>query len=77
MRVDCKEALQRAYLFLDGEVLSETERHDIEIHLQECTPCLEHYGLEEELFALVARLRAANPCPDGLKSRIASLLQQA
>ncbi|MDP9067219.1 MAG: zf-HC2 domain-containing protein [Actinomycetota bacterium] len=73
----CRETLQRAYLFLDGEVLSETERFDIQVHLEECTPCLERYGLEQELFSLMARLRTANPCPDGLKTRIATLLEQA
>ncbi len=77
MREICRETLQRAYLFLDGEVLSETERTDIRVHLEECTPCLERYGLEEELVTLIARLRQANPCPDRLKSRIAGLLEQA
>ena len=71
----CKEYLARAYLFLDGEVLSEAERSDIEMHLEECSPCLARYGLEQDLVVLMARLRGASPCPDQLKHRIASLLE--
>jgi mycothiol system anti-sigma-R factor len=73
----CREYLQRAYLFLDGEVLSETERVDIRVHLEECSPCLERYGLEEDLVKLIHRLRNSCTCPDGLKTRIAGLLEDA
>ena len=77
MKETCREYLQRAYLFLDGEILSESERTEIRVHLEECSPCLERYGLEEELVTIIARLRHASPCPDRLKSRITSLLEQA
>lgn len=77
MKESCRETLQRAYLFLDGEILSEPERTEIQVHLKECSPCLERYGLEEELFAVIARLRYASPCPAALKSRIAGLLEEA
>ena len=77
MKEVCREYLQRAYLFLDGEILSESERTDIQVHLEECSPCLERYGLEEELVGVIARLRHASPCPDRLKTRIASLLEEA
>lgn len=77
MKETCREYLQRAYLFLDGEILSETERIEIQVHLEECSPCLARYGLEEELMTVIARLRHASACPDRLKTRIASLLEQA
>ncbi len=77
MREICKHYLQRAYLFLDGEVLSEAERTDIQFHLEECTPCFQRYGLEQDLMTLIARLRRTSPCPDGLKTRIAGLLEDA
>ena len=77
MKELCKETLARAYLFLDGEILSQSERTEIQVHLEECSPCLERYGLEQDLVVLMARLRGANPCPDGLKDRISSLLEQA
>ena len=76
MKELCRETLQRAYLFIDGEVLSATERHEIQVHLEECAPCLERYGLEEEVVMLMSRLKGSTPCPDVLKRRITSLLDQ-
>ena len=77
MKESCKEVLARAYMFLDGEGLSVVDRQEIEVHLEECGPCLERYGLEKETQALLARLRGKAPCPDGLKTRIFNLLDQA
>ncbi len=71
---DCREVLERAYLFLDGEALSETERAEIQEHLDDCAPCFRRYGLEQEVATLVNRLRAHDPCPERLRSRIVSLL---
>ncbi|MFN2388524.1 MAG: mycothiol system anti-sigma-R factor [Actinomycetota bacterium] len=76
MKERCTEVLERAYLFLDGEGLSEDERVEIETHLEECAPCLERYGLEREVTHLLARLKSSSPCPDRVKSRILSLLEE-
>ena len=77
MRELCREVLQRAYLFMDGEVLSATERHRIQAHLEECAPCLERYGLEGEVVILMGRLKGTTHCPEVLKNRIASLLEES
>lgn len=77
MKERCREVLQRAYLFLDGEVLSSEERTQIQVHLDECAPCLEHYGLERELVLITTRLRGKTECPEKLKSKIQSLLEEA
>ena len=76
MKPHCKETLARAYLFLDGEILSEHERHEIALHLEECAPCLERVGLDREVTYAVARLRHHSRCPEDLKLRITSLLEQ-
>lgn len=76
MKEDCRIALQKAYLFLDGELLSETERIDIQGHLEDCRPCLEQYGLEGEVTALVARLKGPEPCPENVKKRIQLMIQE-
>lgn len=74
----CKEVLERAYLFLDGEGLTEVQRIEIEAHLEECGPCLESYGVEKEVVTvIIARLRGTTPCPDQLKKRIAVAIEQA
>jgi mycothiol system anti-sigma-R factor len=77
MKERCRETLERVYLFLDGEVLSETERYEIKVHLEECPPCYEQYGVEREIQQkIISRLRGTTPCPDHLKSRIANLLEE-
>lgn len=75
MKPICRETLERAYLFLDGEGLSDEDREQIERHLEDCGPCYERYGLEREVHKVVARLKGADPCPARLKNKIANLLQ--
>ena len=77
MKEDCRVTLERAYLFLDGEGLTEDERGEIRAHLERCRPCLERYGLEEEVTALLRRLRGSQPCPDRVKARIQSIIEEA
>jgi mycothiol system anti-sigma-R factor len=76
MKERCRETLERAYLFLDGELLSVTERHEIRQHLEDCAPCFERVGLEGEVHRIVARLRGSQQCPDSLRTKINSLLDQ-
>jgi mycothiol system anti-sigma-R factor len=77
MKEHCKETLKRAYLFLDKEVLTEAERQEIRQHLEECYPCLERYDVEREVTLLIARLKGHIACPDKLRTRIESLIEEA
>jgi mycothiol system anti-sigma-R factor len=74
--MNCRETLAEAYLYLDGEILSQRRRLEIAHHLEECGPCLERYGLEKEVTLIVGRLRGLTHCPDELKIRIANLIQE-
>ncbi len=76
MKELCRVTLERAYLFLDGELLSEEERREIQDHLEYCRPCYERFGLEREVTLLLSRLRGCSRCPQTLKSRILILLQE-
>lgn len=76
MKEDCRVTLQKAYLFLDGELLSETERVQIQGHLEDCLPCLERYGLDGEVTTLVARLNTHERCPESVKKRIQLMIQE-
>ena len=49
MKEHCREILARAYLFLDGEGLNEAERIEIEVHLEECVPCLDSFDLQMDV----------------------------
>ncbi len=77
MNERCREVLQRAYLFLDEEVLSIEERTQIQVHLDECAPCFEHYGLEREFVLATSRLKGKDECPQKLKAKIHALLEDA
>jgi len=77
MKQKCLEVLEQVYLFLDGEGLSEVQRLEIEAHLEECGPCFERYGFYEVSLQITHRLQGTTPCPDGLKTKISRLLEQA
>ena len=76
MKEHCRETLERAYLFLDGEALSEPQRTRIQLHLEACRPCYERYGLEREITMVVARLQGRARCPRSLRLRIITLLEE-
>jgi mycothiol system anti-sigma-R factor len=69
---DCREALHRIYHFLDGE-LTQARRHEIEAHLDSCSPCFQMFGFEAELRRVVHD-KCRDAVPDGLRQRIADAL---
>ncbi|MGO8875600.1 MAG: mycothiol system anti-sigma-R factor [Acidimicrobiales bacterium] len=69
---DCREALHRIYHFLDGE-LTPVRRHEIEAHLDGCSPCLQMFGFEAELRRVVHD-KCRDAVPDSLRQRIADTI---
>ena len=67
--VDCDQILEEVYLYLDLEC-SDERRTLIQTHLDECSPCLREYGIEQEVKALVARCCGADKAPDELRDRL-------
>jgi mycothiol system anti-sigma-R factor len=70
---DCKEVVERLYVFLDGE-LTDQRRDLIRRHLDECSPCLEAFEFETELRTMISS-RSKERCPDVLLDKIARVLQ--
>ena len=66
---DCREVLAEVYLYLDLECADE-RRDLIRHHLDECSPCLREYGIEQEVKALVARCCGGDRAPQELKKRL-------
>ena len=66
---DCAEVLAEVWLFLDHEC-DDARRKLLERHLDECTPCLAEYGLDEKLKKLLATKCCGEHAPDGLKNRL-------
>jgi mycothiol system anti-sigma-R factor len=67
--IDCGQILNEVYLFLDLECADE-RRASIQHHLDECSPCLREYGIEQEVKALVARCCGSDRAPDDLRARL-------
>lgn len=67
--VDCREVLSEVYFYLDAEC-ADARRAIIRQHLDECTPCLREFGIEQEVRALVQRCCRQEVAPNGLKDRL-------
>ncbi|RZS34034.1 mycothiol system anti-sigma-R factor [Herbihabitans rhizosphaerae] len=72
---DCSEVLAEVWLFLDQEC-DQTRRAKLEQHLDECSPCLERYDLEEHLKVLLARKCGGEHAPDALKDRLRASIRK-
>jgi mycothiol system anti-sigma-R factor len=72
---DCHQVLAELWLFLDNECNRE-RRELLQRHLDECGPCLEEYGLEEHLKALLARKCGGDHAPDALKQRLRESIRE-
>lgn len=72
---DCSDVLAEVWLFLDQECNVE-RRTALQEHLDECRPCLEEYGLDEHLKALLAIKCGGDAAPDGLKARLRATIRQ-
>jgi anti-sigma factor (TIGR02949 family) len=69
--VDCEKCEALLQPFLDRD-LTESERAEAESHLAGCRYCATRYRFEESLRRYVKKC-AEEPCPDGLKQRLAEL----
>jgi mycothiol system anti-sigma-R factor len=67
--IDCGQILNEVYLYLDLEC-ADDRRVLIQAHLDECSPCLREYGIEQEVKALVARCCGAEQAPTELRDRL-------
>ncbi|GHJ50135.1 anti-sigma factor RsrA [Catellatospora sp. TT07R-123] len=72
---DCREVLTEVYLYLDLEC-SDDRRFVIKQHLDECSPCLREFGIEQEVKALVNRCCGQEQAPSELKERLRAKLSE-
>jgi mycothiol system anti-sigma-R factor len=67
--MNCREALDHVYEYLDKELTPEVERA-VREHLEACQPCGQHFDFEDSFLRfLQARCRSRSAPPD-LKRRI-------
>ena len=66
---DCSDALDHLYEYLDQQ-MPEADRDKLAEHLDECSPCLENYGLEQAVKKLVKRCCGHDDVPSDLRSKV-------
>lgn len=66
---DCAEVLDHLYEFLDHE-MPESACTKFETHFEECSPCLEKYGLEKAVKKLVKRCCGHDDVPSDLRAKV-------
>ena len=71
--LDCGDVVEAVYLYLDGELSSDVI-DNIRQHLDECSPCLCEYGIEQEVKALIAR-SCCETAPDALRASVVQRLE--
>jgi mycothiol system anti-sigma-R factor len=68
----CGETIERLYQYLDGE-LTDERRAQIQVHLEECSPCFQAVGFERDLRVVIAN-KCRDRVPDELLERIRGAL---
>ncbi|OIV35525.1 mycothiol system anti-sigma-R factor [Mangrovactinospora gilvigrisea] len=71
----CSEVLDHLYEFLDNE-MTDVERVKFREHFDECSPCLEKYGLEQAVKKLVHRSCGCDDVPDDLRGKVLGRIRQ-
>jgi mycothiol system anti-sigma-R factor len=71
---DCREVLEEVYLYLDDEI-DGSRRALIRRHLDECSPCLRQFGVEQEVKLLVARRCGGDRAPESVRLAVLSRLR--
>jgi anti-sigma factor (TIGR02949 family) len=73
MSHNCDDALEKMYLYIDGELTTETA-DVIRVHINDCPPCFDAFHFEERL-KLVVRTRLQEDVPSELMIRLKSIIR--
>lgn len=69
----CQQAFSRLYEYLD-RVLSPEEEAQVQQHLAICEDCVRHFQFEEQLLTTIREKCQTGRAPEGLRRRIAQLI---
>ncbi|WP_019814159.1 mycothiol system anti-sigma-R factor [Saccharomonospora saliphila] len=73
--VNCDDALAEIYLLLDKECSPERDEQ-LRKHIDDCPPCLEEYGIDDQIKRLLARKCGGDLAPAELKSRLQASIRR-
>jgi anti-sigma factor (TIGR02949 family) len=67
--IDCHEALDRLYEYLDGE-LTPVRAEEVRLHIEMCAPCLAASSFENAYVRFLEARTWAQKAPEGLRKKI-------
>ncbi len=74
--VDCAEAFERLYEYIDGE-LDAVREAEVREHLKQCAPCFKRFDFEKTYQRFIETRAAARGAPEALRKKILeSLLEE-
>jgi mycothiol system anti-sigma-R factor len=73
--MNCRDALEHLYAYLDRELNEETVRK-IRAHLEICDHCLDRYEFEERLQKLISDRGRVDVDPEPLKERVLQRIRE-
>ncbi len=73
MSHNCDDALERMYLYIDGELTTDSA-DAIKVHLDDCPPCWDAFHFEERL-KIVVRTRLQEEVPAELMMRLKTIIR--
>jgi len=71
---DCSSVLEHVYEYIDRE-MADDDLATVQQHLEECTPCLAEYGLEQAVKSLVHRC-CSETAPEELRAKVLTKIRQ-
>ena len=71
---DCSSVLEHVYEYIDHE-MADDDLETVKQHLEDCTPCLAEYGLEQAVKSLVHRC-CSETAPEDLRAKVLSKIRQ-
>lgn len=74
--VDCSEVLARVYEYIDHEMGDLHDEEKVRQHLDECSPCLAEFGLEQAVKSLVKRSCGCDDVPPDLRRKVLERIRQ-
>lgn len=72
---DCSAVLDRVYEYIDSE-MADDDVATVRRHLDECSPCLAEFGLEQAVKSLVHRACGCDAAPEQLRQKILSQIRR-
>lgn len=69
----CKDCADKLDSFLDRE-LSDTEALEVQLHLEGCPDCMDHYEFEAQLKRLVKHSCDCDTAPASLREKLRQIL---